>query len=321
MFTVGLFTYQRPLYLKRQLSFFKDLNYDFRLIILDGSEAEPFRSQNKTIAESYHLEYYNIVDFRERHLKFFEKLDHEFASWCSDDDLVMPTFFKDGEAFLRNNKQYAAMAGKVYTLQYRQHSPKRGYYLRQHLENKYDILYGDLVERVVRRDQSYGLGCPPTFYGVKTYEVMKMFNKHISRISLFTSMERLDMFCTLMQGGIKVVDTLMGFRDYSSETTRQVYRDDPEYYISKEDTQQIQNVIREEMTDQMPNKELLDYFAGYAWKLPLRPPQGEPMIVKYGWSELFESLRNLYFAHYFHEFDSSITKALRKNIVKYSKIN
>lgn len=319
MFTVGLFTYQRPHYLLRQLSFFKQLGYKFRLIILDGSEEDPYREQNKAIAATFNAQYYNIVDFRERHLKFFENLDSEFASWAADDDLIVPTFFADGETFLKSNPEYKAIAGKVYTMHYSRHAPENGYYFREYLDNKYDIVRGDLVERMIRRDQSYGLGCPPTFYGVKTYDVMKMFNKHISRISLFTSMERLDEICTLLQGGIKVIDTLMGFRDYSSETTRQVYRDDPVYYISAEDTIQLQQIIREELQHEISSTDLLDYFESYAWPLPLRPPQGIAPDGRFGMKEKVESKFNLLFAHKIHGFDSNVTKALRASMSSYRK--
>ncbi len=316
---VGLFTYQRPIYLERQLNFFKDLGFDFRLIILDGSEKQEFRDQNKVLAAKYQTEYLNEVDIMGRHQLFFKKLDTEFSAWAADDDLIVPSFFTDGANFLKENKGYSAIAGKVYTLHYDRWKPNKGYYLRSYLENKYDILYGDLIEKMVRRDQSYALGCPPTFYGVKTYEVVEMFNKYITNIKLTTSMERLDEICSLLLGGIKVIDTLMGFRDYSSDTLRFENRDDPEQYISKEDTLLLQHVICTELKDKIDSKDLLEYYASYAWPLPLRLPQGGGDFSGLtGWKRDIESVANLFIAHRYHKFDKAVTKALRTSMLKYS---
>lgn len=318
LITVGLFTYQRPIYLERQLSFFKDLNFDYRLILLDGSDGKSFREQNKIIAKKYNAEYLNEIDLMGRHSLFYKNLDTEFSAWCADDDLIVPSFYRDGSIFLKENKDYAAVAGKVYTLEYDRSKTYKGYLLRNYLDNKYDILYGDLVEKMIRRDQSYGLGCPPTFYGVKRYEVVETFNKYISNIKLTTSMERLDEICTLSKGGIKVIDTFMGFRDYSSETLRFDFRDDPEQYISNEDTIQLQNAIRIELKEKIENKDLLEYCVGYAWPLPLRPPQGQIPDFKYTLKKRIESFVNLFMAHRFHTFDKTITKAMKRNMLEYS---
>src|SRR5580658_3695655 len=135
---VGLFTYQRPIYLERQLNFFKDLGFSMRLIILDGSETEEFRKNNKFLAEKYNAEYLNEVDIMGRHQLFFKKLDTEFSAWAADDDLIVPSFFTDGANFLKEHKEYSAIAGKVYTLGYDRWRTYKGYYLRSYLENKYD---------------------------------------------------------------------------------------------------------------------------------------------------------------------------------------
>jgi len=70
--TIGLFTYQRPNYLKRQLKFFEDLGFNFRLLILDGSQDKDIQITNERIACSFKTEYYNIIDVKDRHVFFFE---------------------------------------------------------------------------------------------------------------------------------------------------------------------------------------------------------------------------------------------------------
>ena len=114
------------------------------------------------------------------------------------------------------------------------------------------------------------------------------------------------------------MDTLMGFRDYSSDTTRDPERDDPVTYISHEDTLILQDVIRNELKDEIKSKEMLDYFASYAWPLPVRPGQYVTPNDWMSWKLRVESFANLFLAHRFHEFDKKITKAMRENIRRYS---
>ena len=113
--TVGLFTYQRPNYLNRQLQFFEDLGYNFRFLILDGSHDQDKQSANETIAKSYKIEYYHIVDLKERHIFFSEKLETEFVAWCADDDLIVPSYYNKAAKFLSENSNYSIATGKLYT--------------------------------------------------------------------------------------------------------------------------------------------------------------------------------------------------------------
>lgn len=323
-------TYQRPHYLKRQLQFFKDLGSDFRLIILDGSKEISFLSQNELIAKEYKAEYYNKVNPAERMVLFSEKLDTEFAAWSADDDLIVPSFYNAGVLFLQENKQYSVVAGKTYTLHYNRTQPWKGYFLRNYLGNTYDFFYGDFAEKMIRRDQSYALGCPPTFYGVRKYDNVQLFCKYVNKLKINSSMERLENICNILHGGMKVINVLMGFRDYSSEPIRQTERADPEIYISKEDIVVLEDVIRNELKNEIKNKEMLEYYVSYAWLLPLRPAQGNEMTdtdntlnwrLRYSWKLRIESLANLLIAHRFHAFDKTVTKALRRNMLNKHEFN
>jgi glycosyltransferase domain-containing protein len=314
--TVGLFTYQRPNYLKRQLSFFRYLKYDFRIIILDGSEATIFKEQNKAIAISEKVEYYDIVDVTERHLLFLKLLDTEFAAWCADDDLIVPTYYNKAANFLKENRQYSVVTGQLYTFHDWHQFGGKGYFLRNFLGNHYDIHLGDFAEKIIRKDQAYGMGCPPTYYGLRRSDNVKLFCKHIKDIKLYSSMERLENICNLLLGGIRVIDTLMGFRDYSSEPTREARRDDPKVYISQDDTETLAKIISTELSRNFSG-EMLKYYESYAWPLPLRPDQTGGKGAGYSKKARIESLLNLNFAHYFHDFDSDVTQALKNAVTNF----
>jgi glycosyltransferase domain-containing protein len=313
--TIGLFTYQRPNYLKRQLQFFEDLGYNFRLLILDGSHDKDLQLTNEQLASSYKSEYYHIIDLKERHVFFSGKLDTEFAAWCADDDLIIPSYYNKAAKFLNENSQYSIATGKLYTFHDWHQFGGKGYFLRNFLGNHYDIHMGDFAEKIIRKDQAYAMGCPPTFYGVRRSENVKLFCKYINDLKLYSSIERLENICNLLLGGIKVIDTLMGFRDYSSEPIREAHRDDPDVYISQKDTDVLSDIISAELSGKC-SKEMLKYYESYAWPLPLRPAQnrvGDP----YTKISKIESLINLNFAHYFHDFDKDVTKALRNAVTNF----
>lgn len=311
--TVGLFTYQRPNYLKRHLKFFKDLGYNFRLIILDGSHDKGLQGLNQKIAKTYNLEYFHIIDLKERYAFFSEKLDTEFAAWCADDDLIIPSFYNKAANFLNENSQYSVVTGKLYTFHSWNMYGWKGYFLRNFLGNNYDIHLGDFVEKIVRKDQAYAMGCPNTYYGVRRSDNVKLFCKHINGLKLYSSIERLENICNLLLGGMKVIDTLMGFRDYSSEPIREAQRDDPKVYISQEDADILAKIISIELSGKYSG-EMLKYYESYAWPLPLRPDQTGGKVAAYNKISRIESLLNLNFAHYFHDFDKDVTKALRNAV-------
>jgi glycosyltransferase domain-containing protein len=310
--TVGLFTYQRPKYLRRQLKFFKELGRSFRLIVLDGSEADEVARINKGICEEFNVEYAREISLQSRHLILNEKLDTDFVAYAADDDLIFPGFYGEGARFLEKNREYSVVAGLLPALFYAREYLWFGYYFRNHLSNRYDFHHGDFVERILRKDQSYFLGCPPTFYGVRRGEVHRMLAKYVGKLRQYSSIERLENICNCLQGGMKVMDIPMGFRDYCSGPIRQPQRDDPEQYICDEDIEILQNVIREELRAQVKSDDLLEYFAGYAWPLPLRYIQSGEAKRESKAKRVIECLFNKYFAHLTNPFNSRVTQVLRE---------
>jgi glycosyltransferase domain-containing protein len=314
--TVGLFTYQRPNYLKRQLQFFEDLGYNFRLLILDGSHDKDLQVLNERLASAYKSEYYHIIDLKERHVFFSSKLDTEFAAWCADDDLIVPSYYSNAAKFLNENREYSVATGQLYTFHDWHQYGGNGYFLRNILGNHYDIHMGDLAEKIVRKDQAYAMGCPPTYYGLRRSDNVNLYCKHINDLKLYSSIERLENICNLLLGGMKVINTLMGFRDYSSEPLREAQRDDPEVYISQDDADTLAKIISEELSDKYSG-DILKYYESYAWPLPLRPDQTGGKAAVYNKLSRVESLLNLFFAHHFHDFDKNVTKALKKAVTNF----
>lgn len=277
--TVGLFTFHRTRYLERQLKFFYKLGYDFRLVVLDGSEEEDVIESNKTLCKKYKVEYYHEFKMQERHVILNSIIDTNYVAYAADDDLMVPNFYTTATNYLRDNKQYSVITAKLKTLHYLNNYARLGFYLGGHLGGRYDIYMGDFVEKIIRRDQAYGMGVPPTFYGVRKSEVHELFSKYVTKLDLLSSCERLEALSNFVFGGIKTIDAFMGFRDYSSDPTRQAYRDDPKQYISDPDIKILKEFVVENHSEDVSN-ELLNYYQGYAWPLPVRNQQSESELTQ-----------------------------------------
>lgn len=308
--TVGLFTYQRPSYLKRQLSFFKVLNIPFRVIVLDGSETKESADLNKAICSEFNHEYIREVSLQARHVILNDMLDTDFIAYAADDDLITPDFYMQAIEFLKLRPEYSVVSGELLTLHYFRKYPRLGYYFRNFLQNKYDFHQGDFLEQLIRRDQSYQLGCPPTYYAVRRSEVHQTFSKYIMSIKQYSSMERLEAISNCIHGGMKVIDSFLGFRDYSIEATRNPQRDDPHQYICDEDIATLKTVIRHELKDRVKSKILLEYYASYAWPLPVRVAQGEIPAIESKYRLAFECIKSKYLSSHENSFERKVGKAL-----------
>jgi len=272
--TVGMYTYHRNKLLERHLEFLSLHPYKFKLILLDGSSDVDCISNNKKLAEKYGAIHFVESSTLKRMHFFFENVTTSFAAWSADDDLFSPDFYSKAIDFLKSDDRYSVVTGKLMTLHYARIKGINSFYLGNFLSNSYDIVEGDFVERIIRRDQVYANGCPPTFYGVRRYDNLAMFMKYIDKLTRGSAMERLEGISNLLFKGMKCLDTtLMGFRDYSSEAHTAADRDDPQTYISDQDAAVLKDIIKSELRPTIESEELLEYYGGYAWKLPLRPAQ------------------------------------------------
>jgi hypothetical protein len=272
--TVGMLTYNRSNLLERHLKFMSLYPYKFKIIVLDGSTKPESIAQNKALVAKYGAVHLVEKSTIKRMEFFFENVTTQFAAWATDDDLFSPAFYKEGVDFLSLNRRYSVVTGRMMTLYYEKIRGLDSFYLGDALSNPYNIVEGDFLERIIRKDQVYANGCTPTFYGVRTYDNLKLFMKYVGRLDKGSSMERLENITNLLFNGMKCLDeVIMGFRDYTSEPHRDVERDDPETYIPEHDVNVLKEVIETEVGPSIQSNDVLNYILGYAWKLPLRPAQ------------------------------------------------
>lgn len=274
-FTVAIFTKDRSTYLLRQLSIFRDIFCDFKIIILDGSRVESNRLLNEKIADQFKSNYLYEPSFFGRMKLLSSVLDTEYVAYCSDDDIINPLYYLDAVNYLESNKEYTLASGKIRAFS---HIPRYKYLVGleiNHLTNTYDIVLGDFVEKICRRDQAYQMGCSPTFYSVRRSTLHHLLASYIGGIETLAGMERLATVLSVLEGGIIAIDTFMGYRDYSSTTTRDENREHPENYLSPADIKTIEHVIENILIKNGRTKEFAAYAKSYAWPLPFRANTGK----------------------------------------------
>lgn len=291
--TVAIVTKDRPMYLKRQLAIFKDLGFNFQIIVMDGSEVDSLRFETKKLAESVNARYFHEISILLRYQLLTEMLSTEYVAYCADDDLIDPRYYERACDFLEVNSQYTVAAGRSMAFAYRKHVFLRlGGFTIPHLVNDYDIVLGDFVEKINKRDQAYIMGCPPTFYALRRVGVHKLFAENLAKITYLSGMERLESILNLTEGGITVIDYPMGFRDYSAASSSDPNRDHPIQYIGDEDIKILQNVIEARLKIKGEGDEFIKYAKKYAWPLPARKNTGRYIDNRNTWQFYFNEINN-----------------------------
>ena len=100
-----------------------------------------------------------------------------------------------------------------------------GYRLINHLPNDFDINTENFITNIVLLESAYRLGCPPTHYGVRSFESHKILSRYVCKLKYFVSVEQLEKISILLVGGVKVLPNFFGLRDYYNTPTIHEYRD------------------------------------------------------------------------------------------------
>ena len=263
--SVYIFTYNRSTLLKRQLNVFSILKIESKVYILDGSTNLIEKTKNQEIAKKYNVNYYYEVSYQKRFKLIDELNTTDFISYCSDDDIVDPRFYSIGSDFLKKNNSYSAVTGRYLCLQYNPKYKFLGYRLINHLPNDFDINTEDFITNIVHLEAAYRLGCPPTHYGVRSFESHKILSNNVARIKYFTSVEQLEKISILLSGGVKVLPYFFGLRDYYNTPTTHKYRD----LISNDnsDILILKDVIKKNLLNQKKGEYFSELATQYAYSI------------------------------------------------------
>jgi len=105
-------TYNRPVLLKRLISYLSNKQVGFQIFVLDSSSNEDTKRDNKCICANTNLkiayfDYPSEIIGKDKVLDGLKKVDTEYMSFCADDDIVFPDSIKKCLDFLVDNADYA----------------------------------------------------------------------------------------------------------------------------------------------------------------------------------------------------------------------
>ncbi len=109
-------TYNRPVLLKKLISFLSHKQVSFPIFVLDSSIKEEDKRDNKHICANSNLkiayfDYPSETTGGYKVLDGLKKVDTEYVSFCADDDIVFPEAIENCLDFLVNNTEYVGCHG------------------------------------------------------------------------------------------------------------------------------------------------------------------------------------------------------------------
>ena len=256
--TVAIFTYNRFYYLRRQIEIFYRFGVNINLVVLDGSSIITEKKRNQLLCDKYKINYYFNPSLIERHLVIKKFSRGKFLAYCSDDDVIDPRFYIKAVKFLKKNKNYNVVSGRLQCLHYIKKYKYLGFRYVNHLPNDYDISQGDFLEKLFRRNEAYLLGCPPTYYGVRRLCTHLKFTENLKKIKFLNNLELIESFSNIFTGGICTIPEFMGFRDYSSAPTSNDNRY-PKSNTQNKDSNMIKKFLKVNINSYFVNKNVLNY--------------------------------------------------------------
>lgn len=251
--TILVPTYNRPSELQRLLFFLKALNNRYPIIILDGGCPKMQELASKFIQNFdepiLHLCFPEDLHLGKRlAISLNEYVDTKYIVCCADDDFIIPNCIQACSEFLDKNDDFSAAMGLARCLAYPKKYPRFGFFAFLNALNHPLILdQPSFISRFLRRLALEEVGVPPLFYAVRRTEQAKTIFNIVPDTFKYTSMELLSNAMTLHFGKAITLPHLLVIRNYSSEPTRDLMREDLEYCISQEDALQIRNIMTEQL--------------------------------------------------------------------------
>lgn len=251
--TVIIPTYNRSQELARLLHFLSGFEQHYRILTLDGG-SEASREQNRTTCAAYqnveHREFDPSLHLGVRIYEGLKLVQTPYVLLCGDDDFFFPEGVDECVAFLEQHPSHSAAIGKVWALRYFPGKPvvARGLSLGRDLgaRTRFD------QDRFVLRSLFYfaytAIGSVPLYYALRrTDQTLKAFAQVTPDIK-YSSMELLTNCLLLADGGVGILETPFGLRDYASVTTQDPEREGADMYIPLGDQAYIKPLLQEAIT-------------------------------------------------------------------------
>lgn len=215
MSKVDLFipTYNRPVFLRRILTYYNNYGVKYRIIIADSSDNLNKKLNKKIVAGFSDLNILYVDRFSPKqtsHQKFGEMVKlarAKYTVFCADDDFLIPSGVEEGVKFLEKNKDYVSAHGtyisfyiyktKFFTrflwhfiYPYRTISENTPYRrLEKHLGNYYQVLWSvrrtEIVKRAYKEFLKFKVS--PVLFGEITPDILTLIFGKMKRLNCLYS--------------------------------------------------------------------------------------------------------------------------------------
>lgn len=240
LITVIIPTYNRTRELARQLFFLSGFRQRYRVLVLDGG-SEQNQKINADVCAGYqnveHHRYDASLHLGMRICDGLKMVATPYVLMCGDDDFFFPDGVDECVDFLEHHPEHAAAIGKVWSLRYYPNKPvvSGGLVLGNDLQAGTQFDHKRFIMRSLFYFIYTSIGAIPLYYAVRrTEQTLKAFSLMTPSIK-YSSMELLTNGMLLVDGGVGVLETPFGLRDYGAATTRDPEREGTDLYIPLED--------------------------------------------------------------------------------------
>lgn len=203
--TIVIFSYNRHRCLQRSIDYW--LNYNVKILILDGSETklEVSHINNKNITYIY-----DPRSLHERLLSSIDYIETEFVMLSTDDEFYLPSAITSCINFLSNNSSYSSCGGRAVKF-YTRKNQVNGHKCYPGLENL-SLNDDKAINRVKKHFSKY---VPAHFYSVIRSNIFKIICKNVfeKNYNVYAFFELQIEFLVMISGKSKIIPELMWIRN------------------------------------------------------------------------------------------------------------
>lgn len=210
-------TFNRPLLLKRILTYYKNLKINFKIIIADSSSLANKEINQEIINSFPGLNLLYIDKYSEKlvsHHKFADMVNYvksKYVCFCADDDFIVPNGIKEAVKFLDKNPDYVSAHGTyIYFYPHTTITGKKVFWWNYIYPYK-SISYSNPVDRLI----AHPIDCQQVLYSVRRTDIVKKIYREllVSKVDPHLFGERLPDVLTLIYGKMKRLDNFYGARE------------------------------------------------------------------------------------------------------------
>ncbi|OAI57034.1 hypothetical protein AYO49_02995 [Verrucomicrobiaceae bacterium SCGC AG-212-N21] len=244
--TILIPTFERPAGLRRHLAFLAAEGNPFSVLILDGSSAATAEINRSVCQEFGSNVRHEATGIRHLPLRLRSGIDlvkTKYACLWGDDDLVVPSGIAESVLFLESDATYAACGGRVFHWYWK--AEDLGFnYFDNSLATPCDVARNSLVERFLAFQERSRHSCPLWCMVKRTSTMQNAFHRFTEDM-YYTEMEILGHVSNLSEGNVCSLNSVFGFRDYTSPTTQEAERQVPKVYLDSERVSRFEPLVHE----------------------------------------------------------------------------